>query len=83
LEDYLRVKRKIAEEDGGMLTAENEKEEIRRFHLMDLDNTGTITWNEYVDFETASLLSKKNKVYESFHFRGSSSQVHNYLKLFQ
>lgn len=62
LEDYLKIKRKIAEEDGGMLTPENEIEEKRRFNLMDLDKTGTITWNEFVDFETASLLSRKNKV---------------------
>lgn len=58
----MKIKRKIAEEDGGMLTPENEAEEKRRFALMDLDKTGTITWNEFVDFETASLLSRKNKV---------------------
>jgi hypothetical protein len=44
------------------MTTENELEEKRRFHLMDLENSGSITWNEFVNFETANLLSKKNKV---------------------
>lgn len=52
----------MCEDDGGLMTNENEMEEKKRFQLMDLDNTGSITWNEFVDFETASLLSRKNKV---------------------
>ena len=52
----------MAEDDGGLMTTENETEEKKRFNLMDLDKTGSITWNEFVDFETANLLSKKNKV---------------------
>lgn len=52
----------MCEDDGGLMTNENEIEEKKRFSLMDLDNTGSITWNEFVDFETANLLSKKNKV---------------------
>lgn len=67
LDDYLRIKRKMCEDDGGLMTNENEIEEKKRFSLMDLDNTGSITWNEFVDFETANLLSKKNKVELSNH----------------
>lgn len=67
LDDYLRVKKKMAEDDGGLMTHENETEEKKRFNLMDLDKTGSITWNEFVDFETANLLSKKNKVELSNH----------------
>lgn len=67
LDDYIRIKKKMAEDDGGLMTTENEIEEKRRFHLMDLNNTGSITWNEFVDFETAHLLSRKNKVELSNH----------------
>ena len=67
LEDYLKVKRKICEDDGGLMTPETELEEKRRFNLMDLDKSGSITWNEFVDFETANLLSKKNKASPGAH----------------
>lgn len=41
---------------------QEQEEEIRCFKLMDNDNTGFITWTEYLDFEVANLLTKKNKV---------------------
>lgn len=63
MDDYLDVKREILEEDGeNKMTSEIELEEYRRFKLIDSNNSGAITWNEYVEFETADLLAKKNKV---------------------
>jgi len=41
---------------------EIELEEYRKFNLIDSDKSCAITWNEYVEFETASILSKRNKV---------------------
>lgn len=57
----MKVKKKIYEENGDEMTPERQLEELRRFKLMDLENTGSITWNDFVDFETANLLSKKIK----------------------
>lgn len=50
------------EEDGEVLTKEKELLEKSRFKLIDKDLSGTITWSEFVEFEAADLLSKKNKV---------------------
>jgi hypothetical protein len=47
------------------MTYEIEIEEFRRFKLIDNDQSNAITWNEYVEFETSNLLSKKNKVRNS------------------
>ena len=44
------------------MTEEQQAHERTRFHLMDLENNGYITWNEFLDFEASELLSKKNKV---------------------
>ncbi len=44
------------------MNVQDQEEEIRCFKLMDNDNTGFITWTEYLDFEVANLLTKKNKV---------------------
>ena len=57
------MKRKLYEEDGDTkMTSELELEEFRRFKLIDISNSGAITWNDFVEFETADLLAKKNKV---------------------
>ena len=48
------------------MTYEIELEEFRRFKLIDNDQSNAITWNEYVEFETSNLLSKKNKVRNSY-----------------
>ena len=52
----------MRQEKGEKMSEEDIKNEERRFRLIDMDDSGTITWNEFVDFETADLLSKKNKV---------------------
>jgi Ca2+-binding EF-hand superfamily protein len=51
------------DEDGETLTKEKEIVEKSRFKLMDKDKSGTITWSEFVEFEAADLLSRKNKVH--------------------
>lgn len=61
-DDYMKIKRKMYEEDGEVLTKEKELLEKSRFKLIDKDLSGTITWSEFVEFEAADLLSKKNKV---------------------
>ena len=58
----MSIKRTIYEEDGEPMTSEQEREELRRLKLMDSDNSGSITWNKFINFETGSLLAKKNKV---------------------
>jgi hypothetical protein len=37
-------------------------EEKIKFKLIDVDSNGYITWSEYLEFETAEILSKMNKV---------------------
>lgn len=61
-EDYMKIKQKMYEEDGEVLTREKEYLEKARFKLIDKDQSGTITWSEFVEFEAADLLSRKNKV---------------------
>lgn len=53
------------EEDGEVLTKDRELFEKARFRLIDKDKSGTITWSEFVEFEAADLLSKKNKVFNN------------------
>ena len=62
-EDYIEVKRKLYEEEiDSKMPPEIELEEYRKFNLIDSDKSCAITWNEYVEFETANILSKRNKV---------------------
>lgn len=63
----MKIKRKMYEEDGEVLTRERETLEKARFKLIDKDRSGTITWSEFVEFEAADLLSKKNKVPKIFY----------------
>lgn len=63
IDDYMNIKRKMYDEDGETLTKEKEIVEKSRFKLMDKDKSGTITWSEFVEFEAADLLSRKNKVH--------------------
>ena len=52
----------MKQQKGEKMTEEEIKNEERRFRLIDMDDSGTITWNEFIDFETADLLARKNKV---------------------
>jgi Ca2+-binding EF-hand superfamily protein len=61
-EDYMNIKKKIYEQDGEILTEEKRQLEENRFYLIDKDKSGTITWSEFVEFEAANLLARKNKV---------------------
>ena len=62
LSDYIAAKRKLYEENLEEMTPELKEKEINRFRLIDLNNHGIITWNEFIEFEAADLLAKKNKV---------------------
>lgn len=63
----MNIKRQMYEEDEGeIMSEEREKMEEIRFKLIDKDRSGTITWTEFVEFEAADLLAKKNKVCNIF-----------------
>ena len=59
---YINVKKEILEQYGQDMTPQEEDQERRRFILMDTDHSGSITWNEFINYEAPSLLSIKNKV---------------------
>ncbi len=56
------MKKRTAQKNGDTMSAERLRDEERRFRLIDVNNSGSISWNEFVDFESAEILSKKNKV---------------------
>lgn len=58
----MSIKQKLYEQDGELMTEQRRLVEEQRFNLIDKDNSGTITWSEFVEFEAANLLAKKNKV---------------------
>ncbi len=60
--EYIRLKKKICEGYGEPMSLLEEDTERRHFLLMDTDHSGSITWNEFINYEAPSLLSKKNKV---------------------
>lgn len=64
------------QEDGEVFNKEKEVMERARFSLIDKDGSGTITWNEFVEFEAADLLSKKNKVGER-NFQSNTKDITN------
>lgn len=55
-------KRCYADEDGGTLPKESLQEDLARFHRIDKDNTGSITWWEFINFESIRILKKRSKV---------------------
>ncbi|CAF0733223.1 unnamed protein product [Brachionus calyciflorus] len=65
--DYMNVKQKLYEKDGEVMSVDKYQEEERRFRLIDKDSSGSITWNEFCEFEAANLLAKKNKIELSNH----------------
>lgn len=58
----MKVKKKLYEQEGELMDKETMLKEQRRFKLMDKDKSGSITWNEFIEFEAANLLAKKNKI---------------------
>jgi hypothetical protein len=61
--DYMKVKKELFRNDHGRLWSPDEElEEKRRFHLIDTDNSGTVAWSEFINYEAAQLLIRKNKV---------------------
>jgi hypothetical protein len=58
----MQAKRLLYAQNFEEMTEEDEIEEERRFRLMDYNNCGFITWNAFIEFEAANLISKKNKV---------------------
>jgi len=67
-DDYIDVKRQIYQEKNEIITDELLAEEKIKFKLMDVHSQGHISWSEYLVFETAEILSKKNKVLFIFNF---------------
>lgn len=63
----MRLKKKICEDYGEPMSLKEEDTERRHFRLMDTDHSDSITWNEFINYEAPSLLSKKNKVELSNH----------------
>lgn len=62
LEDFMEYrKRCYADEDGGTLPKESLQEDLARFHRIDKDNTGSITWWEFINFESIRILKKRSK----------------------
>ena len=61
-DDYITVKKQLYEEKNEKITEQILAEEKIKFKLIDVDSNGYITWNEYLEFETAEILSKMNKV---------------------
>ena len=52
----------LYQEMNGIMTEDQITAERFRYNLIDLDHNGYITWNEFLEFETGEILSKKNKV---------------------
>ena len=68
LEYYIRITEEMVIENGDLFDEERKIEEINRFKLIDSNNRGHFTWNEYLEFKTGELLSKRNKVIFVFYF---------------
>ena len=62
----MQAKRKLYKKNFEEMTPEREKEEEKRFKLIDLENNGIITWNDFIEFEASNLIAKKNKVNKLF-----------------
>lgn len=67
-DDYICVKRKLLEANGDEMTDEKYLDEEKKFRHMDTENSGSITWNEFLKYESASLIARKNKVNFVFNF---------------
>lgn len=61
-DDFIKVKKRLLEEDGDVMTSEKYFQEETKFRLMDKDSSGSITWNDFFQYETANLIARKNKV---------------------
>jgi len=44
------------------MTRDRIQEETMTFHRVDKDNTGSITWWEFINFETTQILQQRHKV---------------------
>ena len=56
------MKKTLYEEYGQKMSSKEEEAERKRFVLMDTDHSGSITWNEFINYEAPSLLPFKNKL---------------------
>ncbi|XP_061193286.1 uncharacterized protein LOC133201504 [Saccostrea echinata] len=62
LEDFMEYrKRCYGDQDGGEVPKDALQEDLARFHRIDKDNTGSITWWEFINFESIRILKKRNK----------------------
>jgi hypothetical protein len=64
----MHAKRILYAENFEEMTEEIDLEEERRFRLIDYNNLGFITWNAFIEFEAANLISKRNKVKQKWRF---------------
>ena len=44
------------------MTPDQIQEDTMTFHRVDKDNTGSITWWEFINFETTRILQQRHKV---------------------
>lgn len=65
-DDFIKVKKKALEDNGDVMTEDNYLQEEIKFRFMDKDSSGSITWNQFLQYETASLIARKNKVILAF-----------------
>lgn len=62
LEDYLDFRKRVHYElTNSEMTREQIQEETMTFHRVDKENTGSITWWEFLNFETTRILQQRNR----------------------
>ena len=63
LEDYLDFRKRVIYEFTNIeMKRDQIQEETMTFHRVDKDNTGSITWWEFINFETTRILQQRHKV---------------------
>ncbi|KAK3098733.1 hypothetical protein FSP39_022535 [Pinctada imbricata] len=62
LEEYLDYRRRVhKEEQNDDMSQAKIQEETARFHKVDRDNTGSITWWEFINYESINVLQRRSK----------------------
>jgi len=63
LEDYLDYrKRAYKDRNGCSIPKPDIQDEMAQFHRLDKENAGSITWWEFLNYESAKVLQKRGKV---------------------
>lgn len=62
LEDYLDFRKRVYNElTNSEMERDQIQEETRTYHRVDKDSTGSITWWEFLNFETTRILQQRHK----------------------